>query len=591
MSLLGALLVYAPVAQPAQLLVSSGGIAGEVKGSGGITQAGAAVFLLNRYDRVIRQVFTDVNGGFNFDSLVPDIYSLRVTLNSFVPAFKRNIAVQPGLQSLLTINLSGMLSSVELVSTVPAKGSLMTPDWKWVLRSAQSTRPVLRFQDEDLRDEHARFGHAFSETRGIVRVSAGDATAFSGPSAQPDLGTAFALVTSLFGSNQLQVSGNVGFASHTGMPTAGFRTTYSRSAGLGAGPEVTVTMRQVSLPSRNGFGYGIDGNPALRTLAISFIDEITVLDSVRLEYGAQGESISIINRLNMLSPFARLTYDMGGAGVLQIGYSAGANPTELTARTGSEGGGANREHPELTQDLVALGAIPAISLRGGVERVQRTENVEIGYRKKAGSRTYSLGAYHERVSNGALMLAGPDDLFGGDVLPDLGSQSGVFNIGNFNRWGYLASLTQSLGDHLEIAVAYGRGGALTTEGRQVPSQDAEELRSMVKIAEKNWASARVAGTAPVTGTHFAASYGWADYRSLMPVHNYLTQLTRPEPGLNISIRQPLPTFGFVPGRFEATADLRNLLEQGYLPMTTADGRVVVLTNSPRAVRGGLSFIF
>ncbi len=47
----------------------------------------------------------------------------------------------------------------------------------------------------------------------------------------------------------------------------------------------------------------------------------------------------------------------------------------------------------------------------------------------------------------------------------------------------------------------------------------------------------------------------------------------------------------MPGRLEATADLRNLLAQGYLPIRTADGRDVFLIHSPRAVRGGLSFIF
>jgi hypothetical protein len=44
------------------------------------------------------------------------------------------------------------------------------------------------------------------------------------------------------------------------------------------------------------------------------------------------------------------------------------------------------------------------------------------------------------------------------------------------------------------------------------------------------------------------------------------------------------------GRFEASAELRNLLAQGYLPVIVSDQRAV-LTNSPRAVRGGLSFIF
>ena len=140
-------------------------------------------------------------------------------------------------------------------------------------------------------------------------------------------------------------------------------------------------------------------------------------------------------------------------------------------------------------------------------------------------------------------------------------------------------------------MGYGRGGALTRDGSLLMSDDPDELRAMLKMKDRNWATMRVAGTAPVTGTHFAASYGWADHHSLMPSHNYLTQPNRPEPGLNISIRQPIPSFGLVSGRFEATAELRNLLEQGYLPISTGDGRSLLLTNAPRALRGGFSFIF
>ena len=46
----------------------------------------------------------------------------------------------------------------------------------------------------------------------------------------------------------------------------------------------------------------------------------------------------------------------------------------------------------------------------------------------------------------------------------------------------------------------------------------------------------------------------------------------------------------MPWRMEATADLRNLLAPGYLPLGGAGARSV-LTNSPRLVRGGLNFIF
>ncbi|MBS1872715.1 MAG: carboxypeptidase regulatory-like domain-containing protein [Acidobacteria bacterium] len=564
----------------------TGSLGGQVRSAAGVVQMGATVVLYNRYDRAIRSAITNPDGSFGFDSLLPDVYSLRVSLSSFLPAFRRNIAVQPGFHSVLTISLSSMLSSIEFVSSAPATGSLMSEDWKWVLRSSQATRPVMRLVD--LKDPPAgrpRMSNVFSETRGMVKLSAGDGASL-GVGSQPDLGTAFAVATSVFGSNQLELSGNFGYSSHTGLPAAGFRTKFSRNGGSQT-PEITVSMRQVYLPSRGGFGVAVPDGPSMRVMSATLLHELEAGDRLRLEYGSSVESVSLLNRLNVLSPFARLTFDMGSNGRLKIAYSSGALATELAAR-GNDA--VNREDASLNQELNTLGMMPILSIRNNQARAQRTENVEIGYTKVAGSRTYSAGIYHERVSDGAAMLAGSGDLFASDVLPDLGSESSIFNLGKFSRWGYTASMTQAVGQRMEISAAYGRGGALTTEGRELSSEDADELRRFIRMHEKNWVTVRASGTVPVTGTRVGASYGWTDRNSMMPVHLYLAQRLNVEPGLNISIRQPLPGMGGMPGRLEATAEFRNLLQQGYLPLTAA-GRSMLFTNSPRAVRGGLSFIF
>jgi hypothetical protein len=82
-----------------------------------------------------------------------------------------------------------------------------------------------------------------------------------------------------------------------------------------------------------------------------------------------------------------------------------------------------------------------------------------------------------------------------------------------------------------------------------------------------------------------------DQSAITPAHMYSTQSMRSEPGLNVYVRQPIPTFFSLPWRMEASADLRNLLAQGYLPMSFADGRRLLLVQTPRSFRGGLSFIF
>jgi hypothetical protein len=63
------------------------------------------------------------------------------------------------------------------------------------------------------------------------------------------------------------------------------------------------------------------------------------------------------------------------------------------------------------------------------------------------------------------------------------------------------------------------------------------------------------------------------------------------PGLNIYVRQPLPLISTHQCRIEATADMRNLLAQGYLPLYTVSGQSVLLVETPKSFRGGLNLIF
>src|SRR5947208_2934312 len=82
---------------PAKL---SGGLTGLVRNGVGIPQMGATVLLFNHEERLFARVLTDEKGGFSFLSLIPDVYSVRVSLRSFVPVFRDNIVVQPGVRSI-----------------------------------------------------------------------------------------------------------------------------------------------------------------------------------------------------------------------------------------------------------------------------------------------------------------------------------------------------------------------------------------------------------------------------------------------------------------------------------------------------------
>jgi hypothetical protein len=209
-----------------------------------------------------------------------------------------------------------------------------------------------------------------------------------------------------------------------------------------------------------------------------------------------------------------------------------------------------------------------------------------------GSRKFSVSAYHESVSNLALTIASPDGFLPtGDILPDFFSGTAMFDAGNFSSMGYLASATQKLGDNLSATVTYGSMGALTAERGELVSQDPDDLRSMLHVGRQSSVTTRLDGTIRRTGTHIVASYQWADSRWSVPDPLDCARSMRPEPGLNIYFRQPIPGLSVLPWRMELTADLRNLLQQGYLPLNTTDGSRLVLMETPRMFRGGLSFIF
>jgi hypothetical protein len=595
-NLVAVLASLAPVASAATPAVISGSIAGLVRDSTGVPQMGASVLLFNRYERLIERTITNERGLFGFESLSPDLYSVRVSLASFVPAMKQKIAVQPGMQSLLYVDLASVLSSIELVYAAPGQGALMSDDWKWTLKASTSTRPVLRFLPDNptapAENDRPAGQSAFSDTYGVLRVSAGDPGSLGGTSSQSDLGTAFALATSLFGRNRLQLSGNVGYSAGASLPATAFRTSFSRD---GFGPEVAVTMQQVYLPGRSGQSIvpgQTEGAPAIRSISVAVHDSLALSDDLRLDYGAALDSITFLDHLNYLSKFARLSYSLGANGTLQLAYSSGAPPVQFLS---SDRGNNRTELPsndaELASDLAALAVLPRLSLMDGRAAVQHSQDFEIGYEKKLKDTTLDVTGYHESVTNLAMTVSAPGDLFApGDLLPDISSKSSVLDAGSLQRFGYAASVTQALGDKLELGTTFGRAGAFTPGTEDLPAASADELRSTLHPTQRFWASARASATLPVTGTIINASYQWMDYRALMPSHFYLTQRAYPEPGLNIRVRQPLPSFLGMPGRLEATAELRNMLAQGYVRISDA-GQSVALIQNPRAVRGGLSFIF
>jgi hypothetical protein len=590
----------------------SGELGGLVTDVAGKPQQGAVVLLFNKQDRVLQRSATDSLGSFAFGDLLPDLYSVRVSLSSFVPAIKDRIQIRPGMRSLLEVNLSRVFSSVQLVSTAPVSGSLMSDSWKWALRADSSTRPILRFlpvQQANANSETSSspssgsFGSAiFTDSRGLVKISATDGATVSADG-QADLGTQFAFATSLYRGNSLHLAGDVGYAPGSAAPSAAIRTTYSRELPTGDNPEISVTMRQVFAPLRagqslNGSSQSVgsqndSGFPALRTLGVSFGDRKQISDSLQMEYGFAFDNISFLDSVHYFSPWGKLTYAVPH-GKVDFTWTSGNPQPELGMGTPADVSGSSTD---LQRELAAVDVLPRVTLKDGHARVQRGEDFELGFSQRVGSREYRLSGYHESVSNTTLTVASSESgLFPGDLAPDLFSSSSLFNMGRFETFGYDASVTQDLGENYKVALIYGSLGVLSPRGFSERGGDisidtADDLRKVMETGHRAALTLRVSGTVKATGTRLVASYQWTDYRSAVPGPMFSTESARPEPGLNVMLRQPVPSIPRVPWRMEASAELNNLLAQGYLPLSTSGGNQFLLLNTPRMVRGGIAFVF
>lgn len=587
---------------PANASVSvplSGAIGGTVRSPGGVPQMGASVTLYNHLQKPLGKVLTDERGEFKLLGLVPALYSVKISFSAFIPA-TREILVQPGMRSVLNVNLSTLFSNIQFGYPAVENGAIMTGDWKWVLRSAPATRPVLRYLGSDSADAAAApdaalampanvavstSGHTavFSDTRALLHVSAGDSALNAGVSTQADLGTTFALATSLYGNSLVQFSGNLGYAAALGAPAAAFRTSYSREI-AGGNPEISLTVRELMLPGRMAALAGPDGAglAMLRTVTAGVQDQNKISDNLTLQYGFTMDVVTFLNRLNYYSPYARLTYAMDPNNELLFAYTSGDARPDLDGEPAAD--------DSLRRDVDALGALPRMSLLDGRTQIQRGEEYETVFVHHSGSRTYRASLYRQDILNAAITMVAPGGFFSGaGVLPDLFSNSSILNAGTFQSTGAAVSATQNLGDDASVTVIYGDAGALTTETNELVSHNPDELRAMIREGRRQQITTRFSATSRHSGTHLVASYQWTgDRRALMAGNLYSTAGMQPLPGMNVFVRQPIPGFG---GHVEATADLRNMLAQGYLPLTTIDGQRILLVQNPRCIRGGLSFTF
>ncbi len=295
-------------------------------------------------------------------------------------------------------------------------------------------------------------------------------------------------------------------------------------------PQVTLTVRQLYLPNRE---IG-DAQPALRTASLGLRDSIDLSENLRLEYGISVESLSFLERVTYMSPFARATYDLGKFGAVKFAYSSGTQPAAFAAthNANPESGATNTA---LNQDLAALAQLPQISRRDDQDRcsgIRTSSSVTSTSRDRASIRPACIA---RSVSNATLMLSDADRIpaqHRHSARPRR-QRSDFQHRQLFPRWLHRRRSSNRWAITWTCHSPAGHTGALWADPRQATGNTGDDVRAMIHEVERPWLAAGLSTTIPLSGTFVMTAYGWTDPRVLMPDHVFMTQDISQSTGLNI----------------------------------------------------------
>ena len=541
---------------PASAVERSGAISGYVRNASGDPQMGAVVQILGAANRTLT-VFSDAAGFYNASGLLPGLYTLKVTAPSFLPALREKVGVRPGISLNINVTLSTLLDVMQLG---PGRVLPDEDDWKWTLRSV-ANRPILRvFDDPSLAPENQNH-----ELRGTLSFLAGSEA--GGYGAGSDMSTGFTLERSIFSNGRLAFSGDVGYGQS--LPAAVLHAGYSRQMANGSEPSVGLTVHRFAPSDPNLH------NAALQALALTASDNLTLGDILELKFGSELQTIQFLGHVSAVRPYGSADLHLSPNTVLEYDYAT-SRPDPRAEK------GFDSSPSDLSESN------PRVSLLGYAPKVERARHQELSLSQRMGNTNLQLAAFYDRVGDTVLTGAGEVTSAGGFLLPDV--TSGTFNYAgkNLDTSGMRLVLQHKFSTDLTATLDYSFGGVLDLARPDVPLSAAQQF---IGTQRRHAVAGKLSGTVPRTHTRWITSYRWVNGPALTPVDMFNSSPGQSDPFLNVFVRQPIPSLGFLPGHMEMIVDLRNLLAQGYVPVLGQDGQTVYFVQAARSVRGGVSFTF
>jgi hypothetical protein len=582
-------LTSGPTSAMAQTKLAAGKLSGVVRDASGTPQMGASVEVLPEAAAagllLTQDFLTNTQGIFRGEQLPAGLYTVRVTLAGFLPTVEHHVQVTSNLTTVVRIELESMFASLDRLRRQPANSNAEADDWKWVLRSAPSLRPVLEWTDSNaVTVTNVQLDNSIPRPQRMRLEFTDGARRLASPSnLAPAPSTAFAYDQNLGDLGHLIFASQVSY--DPDLPGGGVATVWLPSGKLGTGPYSAIVLREAK-SSPNG--------PTFRGVRIDQGGTLAVGPSAILKYGGEYVLVGLGSAASAIRP--RMDLDVrvvGGwhADVIFASLPVGPNTLEESVPEDNFHGTAYgnsqsdelRESGALAATLGELDAFPALLWREGKPVLQSGWHEELAAEHTLGSRgKLQIAAFHDDQGHVAVYGRG-SDLPASDYLQDYYGNGFAYDGGSSSSWGGRVAWVEKLSDNVQLTTIYSYGGAL------IPGTDTDDfLRDALRTVQRHSAGASINAKIPHTSTQIAAGYKWVSGPTVSHVDLYGESLYQLDPFFHFGVRQPLPHFGL--GRWEAVAECDNLFAQGYVPVGSRDGQVTLLP-SFRAFRGGLSVQF
>jgi Carboxypeptidase regulatory-like domain len=557
-------LASAALVTPTLAQSETASVSGVVRDRHGAPQMDALVQLLRTDSSVVAVAHTDIRGTFQLDDLLPGIYQLKASEDSFLPSLRQNLRVIAHRNTIANVTLNTLFDAVQWLPAERRSATDPDDDWKWTLRS-ETNRPMLRFSDDGPIMVSDAGGPAQSRARittsgGLRSFAKGGlrhGIEYEGTSTS---GAHTLVSTSLNATDGLQ---------------SGYMGAYENE--IAAGRVVRIVAAYSDLPDLTGGPYGA-GHYQAATFRTAETSEMSPV--LRVEMGNELVAMHLMGVQGGTEvasrPFGSLTLHGGGT---SLSYRV------ATSRRAQEAGALADEGTLL----------PSVAQRNGSATLEHGLHQELRFRhERDHGGTVQLSAFHDRIVHPLIQGSGfisDDDGSGGDLLID--PVSGVFRTAGatYGGYGFSAGATYPLFRVLAVSAEIAAGSALEDTG-SLQHQQNKPVGEVVDALRPKMTAAftmTAQGNLQKIGTHWRASYCWQPEETVTPVN--LFSAADGEAYLNVLLRQPIRIGHILPSNTQAVIDMRNLLAQGYSPFVTADGSTMFFAQADRSIAGGIAFTF